>query len=70
MSEVGPEPLEVLAGELEAAAEQLRSGDLEPDQAAEVVERCAELAARLGSEVERLAREARADAPPGQESLL
>jgi hypothetical protein len=50
MSEVGPEPLEVLAGELEAAAEQL--------------------AARLGSEVERLAREARSDPPPGQESLL
>ena len=30
MSEVGPEPLEVLAGELEAAAEQLRSGELDP----------------------------------------
>ena len=70
MSEVGPEPLEVLAGELEAAAEQLRSGDLDSDQAAELVERCAELAARLGSEVERLAREARTEAPPGQETLL
>jgi hypothetical protein len=70
MSEVGPEPLEVLAGELEAAAEQLRAGELDSDQAAELVERCAELAARLGSEVERLAREARAEAPPGQETLL
>ena len=70
MSEVGPEPLEVLAGELEAAAEQLRSGELDAGQAAEVVERCAELAARLGSDVERLAREARSDTPPGQESLL
>jgi len=70
MSEVGPEPMEVLAGELEAAAEQLRSGELDSAQAAEVVERCAELAARLGSEVERIAREARAEAPPGQETLL
>lgn len=70
MSEVGPEPLEVLAGELEGAAEQLRSGELDSDQAADLVERCAELAARLGSEVERLAREARTEAPPGQESLL
>ena len=58
MSEVGPEPMEVLAGELEAAAEQLRSGELDAEQAAELVERCAELAARLGSEVE------------GQERLL
>jgi hypothetical protein len=70
MSEVGPEPMEVLAGELEAAAEQLRSGELDAEQAAEVVERCAELAARLGSEVERIAREARTEAPPGQETLL
>ena len=70
MSEVGPEPLEVLAGELEAAAEQLRSGELDAEQAAELVDRCAELAARLGSEVERLAREARSEMPPGQETLL
>jgi hypothetical protein len=70
MSEVGPEPMEVLAGELEAAADQLRSGELDSEQAAELVERCAELAARLGSEVERLSREARTEAPPGQESLL
>ena len=70
MSEVGPEPMEVLAGELEAAADQLRSGELDTEQAAEVVERCAELAARLGSEVERLAREARTETPPGQETLL
>jgi len=70
MSEVGPEPLEVLAGELEGAAERLRSGELDSEQAAELVERCAELAARLGSEVERLAREARTEVPPGQESLL
>ena len=70
MSEVGPEPLEVLAAELEAAADQLRSGELDADQAAELVERCADLAARLGTEVERLAREARTEAPPGQESLL
>ena len=70
MSEVGPEPMEVLAGELEAAADQLRSGELDAEQAAELVERCAELAARLGSEVERIAREARTEAPPGQETLL
>jgi hypothetical protein len=55
---------------LEAAADQLRSGEIDAEQAAELVERCAELAGRLGSEVERLARDARTEAPPGQESLL
>ena len=70
MSEVGPEPLEVLAGELEAAAEQLRSGELDTDQAAELVERCAELAARAGQELEREARATPGSDQPGQETLL
>ena len=62
--------LEELVSELENTADQLRAGDLSPEDAAAAVERCAELAARLGSDVERLAREARSDTPPGQESLL
>jgi hypothetical protein len=68
MSEVGPEPLEVLAGELEAAAEQLRSGELDAQQAAELVERCAELAARIGAEIDARARGAAES--EGQERLL
>ena len=56
--------------ELEESAARLRAGEMDAVQAAELVERCAELAARLGSEVERLSREARTEAPPGQETLL
>jgi hypothetical protein len=58
-----------LARELEEAAIQLRGGELEAAAAADLVERCAELAARLGGELERQARSGEAG-PPGQESLL
>jgi hypothetical protein len=58
--------LEGLIGRLEAAAEQLRSGDLSTDAAATLVEECAVLANRAGTELER-----RMHAPPrGQGSLL
>ena len=56
-----------LARELEELAAQLRSGELSPDEAAEAVERCAELAARLGSELDAAARDAEHQ---GQERLL
>jgi hypothetical protein len=63
--------LDRLVGELEQAAAQLRTGELEREDAAKLVEQCAELAARLGSELDREAREAAARGErPGQETLL
>ena len=57
--------LEALAGELEQTAGRLRSSEIEPDEAADLVERCAELAHRLGAELDREASGER-----GQERLL
>ena len=58
--------LDGLIGRLEAAAEQLRSGDLSTDAAATLVEECAVLANRAGAELER-----RVHAPArGQGTLL
>ncbi len=60
-----------LIAELEGTAARLRAGDLAQEEAAALVERCAELAARIGSELDRAAREAERDAPAeGQEQLL
>ena len=66
MSDTG---LDELAAELEVVADKLRSEAIDPDEAANLVERCAELAARLGGELERLAR-AGEGSSPGQETLL
>jgi soluble cytochrome b562 len=61
--------LERLVEQLEQAAAQLREGNLDAAEAAAVVEACADLAAKAGSELDRLAREP--DEPlPGQEELL
>jgi hypothetical protein len=60
--------LEQLTEELEAVAEKLRAGEVEPDQAADLVDRCAELAAQLGAEVDARARSA--TETEGQERLL
>ena len=59
--------LEEAIAELESAAARLRSEELAPEEAAELVERCAEVAARVGAELDR-----RADPgdSPGQETLL
>jgi hypothetical protein len=62
--------LQELVDELEAAGIRLRSGELDPAQAAALVERCAELAARVGSELDRAGREAERADPDGQEQLL
>ena len=63
--------LDELIGDLEQAAARLRAGELDQAAAAEVVERCAELAARIGSELDRAGRDAERDAPAqGQEQLL
>ena len=56
--------------ELQQAAERLRSGELDTDEATALVERCADLAAEIGQALEREAREARAEPLPGQERLL
>jgi hypothetical protein len=61
--------LEELVAELENTADQLRAGDLSPEDAARAVERCAEIAGRVGAALEAQAREAD-DALPGQEELL
>jgi hypothetical protein len=62
------ESLASLAEELEAVAAKLRAGELDPDEAAQLVERCAELAGELGAEVDARAR--RAGETEGQERLL
>jgi hypothetical protein len=63
-----PSDLDTLTGELERAAERLRSGELGADGAAELVDECARLAARAASQLDR---EARAAEPgPGQDSLI
>jgi hypothetical protein len=64
------ETIEELVAELERAAARLREGDLEQSEAAELVERCAELANRVGSRLERDARTAAGGGAPGQEQLL
>ena len=56
--------------EQESAAARLRSGDIEPDEAAALVERCAELAARVGAELDRRSSADPDDLPAGQERLL
>ena len=60
--------LDALIEELEATAARLRSGELESGEAAAHVERCAELAARIGSGLDAAAREA--SQSEGQERLL
>jgi hypothetical protein len=61
--------LEELVQELEQAAGRLRSGELDSAEAADLIERCAEVAARLGGELESLARKGEGGSP-GQETLL
>lgn len=61
--------LEEIVDELERAAVKLRSGELDSAAAADLVERCAELAARLGGELEARARKGEGGSP-GQETLL
>jgi hypothetical protein len=71
---IGTATLDALVGELEAAAASLRRGQLDAEQAAVVVERCADLATRVGAELDSVERAARAEAHaeprPGQEELL
>jgi hypothetical protein len=57
--------LDALIGELESVAQRLRSEQLQPDEAAELVDRCADLAGQIGSGLDAEARETE-----GQERLL
>jgi len=59
------ERIESLASELEQAAGRLRSGEVDAAEAADLVERCAQLAALLGAELDR-----QASGAGGQEQLL
>lgn len=58
----GIDPLEHVAQQLEQAAARLRDGELEPQQAASLVEECARLAGDASAELDRRVRAA-ADAP-------
>jgi hypothetical protein len=62
------ESLDELIAELESVAARLREGGVEPDKAAELVDRCAELAARIGGELDAESRSA--SEVEGQERLL
>ena len=63
--------IDALIRELEDASARLRAGRMQADEAAALVERCAELAGRVGAELDRVAREADREAPgDGQEQLL
>jgi len=56
------DPLQHLTEQMEQTAAQLRSGELEPQQAARLVEECARLAGDAATELDRRVRAA-ADAP-------
>jgi hypothetical protein len=59
-----------LSRELQELAQRLRQEDLEPAEAAELVERCAATAARLGAGLDSAARAAADEEAEGQERLL
>jgi hypothetical protein len=63
-----PDALTALAEELEAVADKLRAEAVDADEAADLVERCAEMAARLSTEIDARARGAAES--EGQERLL
>jgi hypothetical protein len=60
--------LDELTERLERVAGELRSGELDAAQAAELVDECARLAGEAAAELDRRARAN--EAPPGQTELL
>ena len=68
--ELGAAGLDHAVAELGDAAARLRADDLDPEEAAALVERCADLAAEVGAALEREVRAAGEQPPPGQETLL
>ncbi len=65
-----PAVLESLVSRLEGAAAELRAGGLEPEQAARLLDACAQAAAQASSELERLTRAAASEPAPGQDRLV
>ena len=65
-----PPTLDELVAELERSRTRLRAGELDADEAAELVERCAELAGRIGAELDARSRDAEPATAEGQEQLL
>jgi hypothetical protein len=59
-----PEVLDRIVDRLERAAAELRSGDLDPERAAALVDECARLAGEAGSELDREVRAADAGSGP------
>lgn len=55
--------LDQLVQQLEETAGRLRSGELEPKAAAELVDRCAQLALEIGSALDRAGRQADRELP-------
>jgi hypothetical protein len=51
-----PDPLDALVQRLEHLAAELRTGGLEPERAASLVDECARLAADAGAELDRRVR--------------
>jgi len=76
MTPAGGEPanrkeLDAAVDELRQAASRLRSEEMEPEEAAELVEYCAELAGHVGAALDREADASAAEgADAGQERLL
>jgi hypothetical protein len=62
-----PEAVDRIVERLERTAAELRSGDLNPDRAAALVDECARLAGEVGAELDRQVRAT--DAPAGQLAL-
>ena len=63
-----PSTLDQLAAELESVADKLRADAIDADEAADLVERCADLAQQIGAEM--AARSRSAGEAEGQERLL
>ncbi len=62
--------LDAMIGSLEQVSERLRAGTIDDEEAAALVERCAELAADIGRELDRAARAGPEEEPAGQERLV
>jgi hypothetical protein len=58
----GTDPLQHLTEQLEQTAVQLRAGELDPQEAARLVEECARLAGDAAAELDRRTRAAADDA--------
>jgi hypothetical protein len=65
-----PDPLDRIVERLERAAAELRSGDLPPERAADLVDECARLAAEAGAALDREVRAAEAGSGPAGQLAL